>query len=203
MSAPALAGAATVRERLRVATAEAHRRLDGHALLAAVLGGADGLAPYHRMLRAYAPLHARIDARIVASARLLPPGFDWPARLKSDWLRRDLACFGLVPLPEEDLPRLPEIEDEAALVGLLYPVEGSTLGGRMIGARLRERFGIDETTGGRFLAGYRGDTMRRWQAGCGWFETIAGDEAAIARASDVAQATFACFEATLDAALRG
>lgn len=203
MSALACAGEATVRERLRAATAEAHRRLDRHALLVAVLDGEGGLAPYHRMLQAYASLHARIDAVIAASAHLLPPEVDWQARLKSDWLRRDLACFGLAPLPDADMPPLPESDGTAGLVGLLYPVEGSTLGGRMIGTRLRQRFVIDEATGGRFLAGYRGDTMRRWKAVCGWFETIAADEAAVGRAIAVALATFACFEATLDAAARG
>ncbi len=194
---------ATVRERLRAATADAHRRLDAHALLADVLHGEDGRAAYHLMLRAYAPLHARIDAAIVASAHLLPPGFDWRGRLKSDWLRRDLACLGLQPLPEAIMPAPPEPDGPAALVGLLYPVEGSTLGGRMIATRLRQRFAIDETNGGRFLAGYRGDTNRSWQAVCGWFETIADDEVAVTRAIDVALATFACFEATLDAAARG
>jgi heme oxygenase len=193
---------ATVRERLRAATSDAHRRLDGHALLVAVLDGEDGLAAYRRMLRAYAPLHARIDAAIVASAHLLPRGFDWRARLKSGWLDCDLARLGLEPLPQADLPAPPEPDGPAALVGLLYTVEGSTLGGRMIAARLRQRFAIDETNGGRFLAGYRADTMRNWHACCGWFETIAFDEAAVTRAIEVALATFASFEAALDAAAR-
>jgi heme oxygenase len=52
------------------------------------------------------------------------------------------------------LPRcisLPDLGNGESALGCLYVLEGSTLGGQIIGRELARRFGIDELTGASFF----------------------------------------------------
>lgn len=89
----------------------------------------------------------------------LIPRFD-----KTRLLRQDLQHFQITA---EALPlcrELPSIETPADVLGCLYVLEGATLGGRIIGQHVHAELGITSATGGRFFAGYEGDTGSMWNA---------------------------------------
>lgn len=60
---------------------------------------------------------------------------DWPARRRAPHLRADLAALGRAPAPPAASLPFSGGETPAAIAGLLYVLEGSRLGGRML-ARL-------------------------------------------------------------------
>src|SRR6476646_4923354 len=69
------------------------------------------------------------------SPHLFP--FDMDSRRKSPLLRDDLISLGLTPSAIERLPlcsedELPEILNDSSILGCLYVIEGSTLGGQVL-----------------------------------------------------------------------
>lgn len=113
-------GTEDIRERLKAATASAHRVLDEGL----VHFDLTTTAHYRRFLQASAaallPLEAALDQAGVDD--LIE---DWPQRRRSQAIASDLADFGAVPVPM-DLPA-PSL-DRAGVFGTLYVLEGSRLG---------------------------------------------------------------------------
>ena len=89
---------------------------------------------------------------------------DWPNRRKLGLLAADLADLhrgdpGSLPR----CPDVPEVEDTACALGVLYVIEGATLGGALIAAHLRD---TDVPAGAlRFFSCYGDQVGRRWR---GW-----------------------------------
>jgi heme oxygenase len=109
---------------LRSATADAHARLDA---LFSSFDLADP-ADYGRFLQAqagaFAPMEAALDAAGVTA--IVP---DWPDRRRSHALSADLSGLGLTePAPVA----VPVLTTEAAILGALYVLEGSRLGGALL-----------------------------------------------------------------------
>lgn len=192
----------TVRAALRAATRAAHARLDAHPTMLRLLAGESGIDRYGHLLRHYASLYAVLEDALDRAGERLPTGFDWPSRRKLPWLEDDLRVLGIDRPDGRSWAALSAIEHAAATIGMIYTIEGSTLGGRVIGDRLRRNLGIDETSGGRFFAGYGSETGARWRATCEAIESIADDEAAIAMAARRAGEVFDLFAVALDQAAR-
>ena len=117
------------RQHLRQATATMHQQVD-RAFSAFQLTEAAG---YRGFLCAHArvllPLEQVLDE--AEAAQLLA---DWPQRRRSAALRADLADLAVMPPPALVIDRP---ADEGALWGLLYVLEGSRLGGRVLAERVR------------------------------------------------------------------
>ena len=115
----------TVRAALRAATAECHARVDA-AFSRFDLGTEDG---YRRFLTAQAeallPVEAGLDE---AGAESILPG--WPQRRRGHLLRADLALL-TVTLPEP-FPVPAFISGKAPMLGAIYVLEGSRLGGAVL-----------------------------------------------------------------------
>lgn len=114
---------------LRRATAAAHerleRRFDAACRLSSAAGRAETIPRYYRM-------HAGAEA---AWEPWLPPiaRLRMPERRRTPLLRAALSGLGL-PIPP--LPVPPMLTSQAEALGLLYVMEGSSLGGRTILRRL-------------------------------------------------------------------
>ncbi|MDR6852089.1 heme oxygenase [Sphingomonas sp. BE123] len=129
---------ASARMFLRAQTAADHDRVD-RAFGAFDLSHRDG---YRAFLLAQAdallPVEQAIDA--AAPTDLLP---DWPQRRRAPLLVADLVELGVAvaPMPGDGAP---DLSDAAALLGAVYVLEGSRLGGsvlaRGIAATLPTRF---------------------------------------------------------------
>ena len=119
-----MTGSTDARHALRAATADDHARVD-QAFGAFDLTARDG---YARFLRAQAEAFLPVEAAIDAA---WPVAFvpDWPARRRADALRDDLAALG-IPLVASAPP--PLFRDREEILGAIYVLEGSRLGGKML-----------------------------------------------------------------------
>jgi heme oxygenase (biliverdin-IX-beta and delta-forming) len=191
-----------VRSYLCAATRAAHGRLDSHPLMLGLLRGEADLNCYPRLLRRYAQLYQELEGALDREQECLPAGIDWPSRRKLPWLREDLRYFGCAENMDEatHMPPRSAGGTTAAALGLLYPLEGATLGGLAIKARLRRSLNIDTASGGRFFAGYGAQTVPRWNVTCAALETIAEDEGAREVAARQALWVFERFELALNRA---
>lgn len=85
-----------------------------------------------------------------------------------------------------------------AVLGCLYVLEGSALGGAMIAKHLRRRFGEQADGFTRFHGGEGMKAGERWRHVCGLLAGLDGNEAAIDEAVRAAEALFGCFLAAYE-----
>ncbi len=125
--------ALSLRHHLRSATAALHERVD--AYFAQFLQQGD--KGYERFLLSSAsailPLEDALDKAGVSA--VLP---DWDERSRSAALKSDLAELSLAPPVVDGVAGLPLPSDEAYLFGVLYVLEGSRLGARVISRELEQ-----------------------------------------------------------------
>ena len=82
---------------------------------------------------AFLPTEAALDA--AGAGSLIP---DWPARRRGDLLKSDLAVFSITP-PEPFHPQ-GLFPDKASMLGAIYVLEGSRLGGALLKRDVPESF---------------------------------------------------------------
>ncbi|TDV56665.1 heme oxygenase [Pseudomonas graminis] len=159
--ADAPAPLATVLQQLRTATAALHRALE--ARLPLTHSRLD-LDTYKRIIEAYYGFHLPLQQSM--ERFLAPQGID-PARQKIPALIKDLRALGLTELQIQALPlcaELPAIGSVAQLLGVMYVMEGATLGGQVLRRIIADKLGVDADSGGEFLDVYGRDTGRLWKA---------------------------------------
>jgi heme oxygenase len=178
--------------RLRAATATAHQELDDSL---GVLERPWGVERHRRWLSLTWGLLAPLERGLAAHAAKDPGALDVVSRARADLALADLRVLGagdddLAALPE--CPDVPVPADRAEALGIVYVLDGSTLGGRLIAeAVVAAGVPVAATTS---LTGHDG-------AGRRWRETMAAVEAAGADAvpamSRAALATFAAYRGWL------
>jgi heme oxygenase (biliverdin-IX-beta and delta-forming) len=177
--------ASTLRASLKEATASAHSELEATPIMRAFASGLPSAANYCEYLARQWQLHVPLEDALRA---WLPA--DWSAlRLrKAQWLHDDLRALGTVP---EDRPaKVPHVGSWAQALGVLYVMEGGTLGLQVLGKRLSEDHPALGAAG-RFMHGYGAETGRHWRAFIGTLDTLPANEwHAAAQAAD---ATFLSF----------
>lgn len=114
----------------------AHRLVDHHPLVAPLLRDDLTVGQYGDALAALDGVYAPLEAGIDDFLRIQPELFDYHTRRKLPSLNDDLA--ELRRLPGERRMRYPAPATIAELVGVLYTVEGSGLGGQSIARCLRQ-----------------------------------------------------------------
>lgn len=190
---PCASTASPVLQMLRSATAAQHKALE--ARLPLTHPDLD-LSTYRRIIQAYYGFHAPLQLLIedFAGAHADPERHKMPALLK------DLHALGLNDAQIQALPLcrdLPLLESPADLFGIMYVMEGATLGGQVLRRIIAQRLGIDADTGGEFLDVYGRDTGRLWKA---FLQRLAefNHPRQNPQVADAACATFACFARWLD-----
>jgi heme oxygenase (biliverdin-IX-beta and delta-forming) len=180
---------------LKAVTADSHERLERRFDLDARLRSAAAYAELlETMLGFYRPLEARVSPHAAAIA-----GLDWPRRRKTPLLRADLQAVGRAtdaPSPRDARRALPVVDSIDQALGVLYVLEGATLGGVLIARQARHRLGITPHTGGAFFTAYGSATAARWSAFADVVETVTGGVPSAATC-DAALACFTAMEAWL------
>ncbi|MGV8842914.1 MAG: biliverdin-producing heme oxygenase [Pseudomonas sp.] len=190
------------RQFLQKSTHNAHVRLNHQPLLAGITRPGYPLATYRRVLAAYFYFYQSIEASIDDFLRREPHAFDYAQRRKLPWLVADWHALSMRP----DDPALGyaqpleavEILSAAHLAGVLYTIEGSTLGGQVISRQIAASLGLTVDAGARFFNGYGQQTAARWSALGVFLEHSAADALTRAQAATAALATFALLENVLN-----
>ncbi|WDM67754.1 biliverdin-producing heme oxygenase [Xanthomonas cucurbitae] len=118
---------------LRDATQDTHRLVEAVPLMQALGHGQIDRNGYATVLRRHHALLAGFEERLSDWLNTLV-GSGWPYRRRVPALSADL--YTLAQAPDAPLPP-PASDDDAARWGMLYVIEGSQLGGRVIARHLR------------------------------------------------------------------
>jgi heme oxygenase len=147
-------------DKLRQTAKAPHRLVDHHPLLAPLLRDDLTLGQYGGALAALHGVYAPLEAGIDGFLSIRPELFDYHTRRKLPSLNDDLAELGCLPCERE--MRYPVPATVADLIGVLYIVEGSAMGGQSIARCLRQG-GFDKLPM-RFFSGRGEHAGARWHA---------------------------------------
>ncbi|MGV8899401.1 MAG: biliverdin-producing heme oxygenase [Burkholderiaceae bacterium] len=196
-----------VTARLRRITHAAHVRINQHPLLSGLTKPAYPLSRYLTLLTAYYHIYTSIESCIeanLARAELPELLFKYDDRRKLPWLAADLKYFRINPHTPDLSPLRPVAavvpDGVGALIGMLYVIEGATLGGQVIARYLYETLALTPSTGASFFNGYGNDltTQRRWQE-FGVFASSIGNDPEQQHCAEIsAQRVFELIEDHLD-----
>ncbi|WP_242210127.1 MULTISPECIES: biliverdin-producing heme oxygenase [unclassified Pseudomonas] len=182
---------------LRAGTAELHIALEKRLPF---FSDALDTQAFVQLMQAYYGFYLPLESALLRSAAI-PADFDLPPRLKAPTLRTDLHALGVSAEALQGLPQceqLPVIDSSAACLGVLYVLEGATLGGQILRREISARLGLEADNGAAFLDIYGAATGRRWRDFIEYLgnRPISADErTAVVTA---AQTTFSCFERWLE-----
>ncbi|MBU4432893.1 MAG: biliverdin-producing heme oxygenase, partial [Alphaproteobacteria bacterium] len=129
---------------MQTATHDVHQRLHAHAGLAAVLSGTIDRESYRRLVGRLYGFYEPFEI----SAKLEP--------VRTAWLNLDLAALGVSASQRSALPRcsgFPDFAKPEAVLGALYVIEGSALGGVALARGLDGVLGVANPEGRRFFRG--------------------------------------------------
>ncbi|PKU26332.1 biliverdin-producing heme oxygenase [Telmatospirillum siberiense] len=141
---------------LREATKGPHRHLDHHRLLAPLVRDDLTVEQYGKALAVLHSVFVPLEDGITRFLGSRPETFDYRLRCKIPALLSDLAALGRAPWGVT--MRYPVPSTIGELVGILYAVEGTTMGGRHIVRCLRQFDNLPK----RFFSGYGEHTESRW-----------------------------------------
>lgn len=168
---------ASLLEQLREHTRPAHLALESHPLLQRLLSPRLTESEYGQVLQAFLTFYQRLEPALgPAAAALLKrhpsPDYSYSPRtavLVDDCRALGIPFEGFVPHPIG----LCLDGGDAQLLGVLYVIEGSTQGGRVIAKHLAQTLGVNEHSGARFFNRHRWDDS--WSAFRRWFDTDLAD----------------------------
>lgn len=149
-----------------LARLKAETRADHDAIEAALDLAGGGLTRdrYRRTLERFYGFYRPLEAGLLVAGAWAGCGLDPADRQKAPLLAADLRALGADPDALPDCPRLPSHATAASAFGVLYVLEGATLGGQVVSRHLRPTLGITTEAGGRFFRGYGERTGEMWQA---------------------------------------
>lgn len=151
-----------------------------------MVGSFSDLGQYRRYLRALHGFRAPLERE---AARALPRFAggtgDWRPRFVAPAMEADMADLGMTPDRGEDMAR--PARDGAELMGLLYVLEGASLGARILSARAAG-LGLGAEFGARHLA-LQSHGLDGWRGFLDLLEGLDGFD--LPRAAGAANAAFA------------
>ncbi len=189
----------TIQQQLRRETKECHARIHG---MLPFLDPHITAQELRGILRAFYGFYAPLESRIYAAAE---GSLEKEARRrqKTQWLVHDLVALGDTEDTIAQLPRctdLPRIVFPGQLLGVLYVLEGATLGGQVIAEALRRHIGNDVST--RFFTPYGEQVTAMWESFLHLLAELTTGKEAESHALVSASATFESLERWLDGAFR-
>lgn len=150
-------------DNLRSETAEAHKNLERLPASAAILQPGVTHEKYRHYLELMYPQVYDLEQNIFPLIADIIP--DLEERRKEPLIKADLHALGNTAPNVADLPfTSADLPFPAAFaMGIMYVMEGSTLGGRVILKHVQPLLGLEEDTDARFFGGYKSQTGSYWK----------------------------------------
>ncbi len=150
--------AGSLRAALRLHTAIAHAALERTPLMEELARGQPSPGLYRDYLQRQLRVHLALEAPV---RDCMPAAWSRLHLHKSDWLRSDLLAIN-ADVDARPLPAL-AVPSQAAALGVLYVLEGSTLGLQLVRRQLAPSHPA-ACEAGRFIRGHGEHTGRHWKA---------------------------------------
>ncbi|SFS84434.1 biliverdin-producing heme oxygenase [Paenibacillus sp. 453mf] len=153
----------TIMEQLRKETAEDHDQIEQNAYAKAIMNHTLTRAEYQAYLEKIYGFILPIEQKIAQLDGVQELGIDMKHRAKSPLLEQDLAFISSSRQQVPICGEIPEIASSEQLLGYLYVIEGSTLGGQIITRKLRNHLALEPGMGLSYFNAYGQDTRTQWK----------------------------------------
>jgi len=151
-------------QRLRHETSAQHEAVEANPFNEALGAGTVTAAQAAWFLGKLYGFMQPLEDQLATLAPALDPAWELPARRRAHLIPADLAdLLGPAAITPPRCPVLPPLTTPAQALGVLYVLEGSTLGGQVI-ARQLEKAGLGAAR--RYFTAYGALTGPRWQTTC-------------------------------------
>lgn len=140
---------------LKEAIKSAHNKLDKNPILVALLSDNVSIDQYANALAALHGIYFALEKNIMSYLATKPDLFDYHARLKTPILEENLRLLGKMPFISKI--EFPYPNNDSELIGMLYVIEGSMMGGQFLARKLGDKFPV------HFFNGYGENTAQKWQ----------------------------------------
>lgn len=97
------------------------------------------------------------------------------SRQRKGLLELDLAWFGVTEM-DDRRPTLPKMDALPSLLGTMYVMEGSTLGGQLIARHVEAALHLNEGQGNAYFRGHGNRTGLMWKVFCEVLKTRVSDD---------------------------
>ncbi|MBL7717599.1 MAG: biliverdin-producing heme oxygenase [Flavipsychrobacter sp.] len=183
-----VAGDAFIRT-LRERTGPAHRQLEALPLSRAIVDPAVTKAQYTRYLQLMADVVADVEEHLFPLLAGTIPDID--ERRKLAFITADLALLGAGWERTSPVTGATGTMGLAEAMGVMYVIEGSTLGGRVIVKNIESALGYQEKSGAAYFSGYGTRTGPLWKSFLECFTAFAAgaEEGAVLKGADHAFTT--------------
>ncbi|KAA0989902.1 biliverdin-producing heme oxygenase [Dyadobacter aurulentus] len=148
---------------LRKETAESHQNLEDNPLSKALLDPDVTLADYQAYLSKLYGVTVVCEKQVFPElASVLP---DLSERYKAHLIEKDLLATGLTDAQIQALPvHHFHFSRRSEAIGIMYVLEGSTLGGKIIYKHIHEKLGFTPESGAAYFWGYGTQTGTLWKS---------------------------------------
>jgi len=191
---------------LKEAISERHARMEALPFIAALTSGQLPLESYVGQLRAMATIQGTLEHELaqISSGEVRAILLDRPSRLV--YLRKDLSVFDQLFIPDIELAlmhtrsiaeriRRYRVEQPSDLLGVLYVLEGTTLGNAVHLPDILKTFGSQTSGTAYYYTGYGDRTAAYWQEFCAAMNALPIDTDGCRRLIQVAHDLFDQLEA--------
>ncbi len=182
---------------LKSQTRPQHDSVEGNPFGKAMMDGTMSIEQYKEFLQKFYGFHVPLE-QVLSGFEWSRLGIAFDERRKIALLEQDLRALGMTDtditlLPRtEDLPTMNSLEDA---VGVMYVMEGSTLGGQIQARQVQKMFGFTAENGTAYFSSYGANVGVMWKAYCEAIVSAANDdEAKEAVIIHSAKETFAALE---------
>ncbi|WP_229214338.1 biliverdin-producing heme oxygenase [Dyadobacter flavalbus] len=148
---------------LRHQTAESHQKLEENYLSKAILNPSVTQADYQKYLSGLYGLTIACEDQVFPKLNHIVPQLE--KRYKSGKIIEDLSFTGFTDLKIDELPYYQyEFSTVAEALGIMYVLEGSSLGGRILYKHINQYLGLDAEHGAAYFWGYGQETGPMWKS---------------------------------------
>lgn len=155
-------------KKLKSETQEAHNKIEQSPLTRAIVEKSIRREEYAELLKRFLRFYAPCEKRIRDSSLWQAPALSLESRQKSPLLEEDLEFLGYAPGASQNLQdygALPQLQEKEAILGYLYVVEGSTLGGQIMGRSIADHLGLAKGKGASFFNSYGKENLAKmWRS---------------------------------------
>jgi len=152
---------------LKESTREYHDRLESNPFSNRILQEEITIEEYRKVLERFYGFYHPVEASLIQALDGSFQEIDFHTRRKVPLLEKDLIALGH---RQESIRRLtrcsdtPELTNQHYAFGILYVLEGATLGGQIISRHLSKKLALTPETGSAFFSSYQNQVGARWQS---------------------------------------
>lgn len=162
------------RDAVRTQTDNAHAQLHLHSSFVALFEGTLSVEDYRLLMQRFHGFYAPLDLAIEKTiAGMQPTSVRYAYIRRSDLLAQDMVDLKFGALSELNSPHCTQARDivsPTTLGGVLYVIEGATLGAPQIDRAAQKLLGNEGLEGRRFWAWCRAQNKQRWSMANSYLE---------------------------------